>query len=506
MPIKKINSVRLGRGMAPVKSAFPPFTPKDFSNLVFWGKPQDLAVTSALATFTDNSGQANNASQSTGASQPAVIATGIGAKNAIDFDGTDDFLRCNNLGPIVDGADQPWSIHFAFKADATAATQVIAIASHSVNTTDYAWFGIVGGGAWRFAKQTTNPDRVNVDFGTADTLEHVISIVHKGTTTDIWFDGIKVADGVAQDLPTATYDLFSFGAFVRSTVANYFNGKLGEVAVYSRANTDAEVGALHRYLAAGWVSAVPTSIDLFMGTGQSNMEGRGLTGDASPSVARGTAYRYAASALTTISGDPVGGAANFSCVPAFVNQWKTSTGRSTVYIEQSTTGTALLVAADIGSGNWKKGAGTLYTTALNEMNAAITHILNKTTFTINSKRILWAQGEREAQTINGTTITAALYQAGLEEIIDNFAADVTGGINHFHIFELGAHNSGTGETDWAAIRSAQAGAESLKAKASIIFAGAKNYPAQGKMEDTLHYNKTGLNEMGTQGAIAAAAV
>ncbi len=491
--------------MAPVKSASSPFTPKDFSNLIFWGKPQDLAV-GTLTTVPDNSGQANDASQSTVASKPAIITTGIGTKNAIDFDGTDDYLSCNNLAPIIDGNDQAWSIHFAFKADVTGVTQVIFSLGDAVNTKQYMWFAALSTGGYRFAKQNDDPNRVNVDFGTSDTLEHVVSIIHKGTTTDIWFDGLKVADGAAQDTPTITASLFSFGAFVRNTVANYFNGKLGEVAVYSRANTDAEVGAIHRYLAAGWVSAVPTTIDLIMGAGQSNMEGRGLTGDASPAVSRGVAYRYASSALTAITGDPVGGALNASCVPAFVNQWKTSTNHSTIYIEQATSGTALLAAADIGNGNWKKGVGTLYTTALNEMNAAITHILAKTTFTINSKRILWAQGEREALSINGTTITAALYQAGLEELVDNFDADVTGGINHFHIFELGAHNLGTGETDWAAIRSAQAGADAARAKASIIFTGCKNFPAQSKMEDDFHYTRTGLNEMGTQGAIAAAAV
>lgn len=505
MSKKKNNSARLGRFMAPIKSSSAPFAPSHYAGLIFWGKPQDLSV-GTLTTFPDNSGQANDASQTTAGNKPAIIATGIGAKNAIDFDGTDDFLRCNALAPVIDGDDTPWSTHFAFKADAVTTTQVIACAGNTTNAEHYMWFGYIGNSTWRFKKQILNASTINVDFGAADTNEHVVSVVHKGTTTDIWFDGLKVVDGAAQNVGAATFDVFGFGAFIRGTIANYFNGKLGEVAIYSRANTDAEVGAIHRYLASGWVSAVPTVVDLIMGTGQSNMEGRGLTGDASPSVAKGVAYRYASSALTAIAGDPVGGATNFSCVPAFVNQWKTSTGRSTVYIEQGTSGSALLLAADSGSGNWKKGAGTLYTTALNEMNAAITHILTKTVFTMSSKRILWAQGEREAQAINGTTITGPLYEADLEALVDNFDADVTGGINHFHIFELGAHNLGTGESDWVIIRTAQAGAEAAKDKASIVFTGCKNFPAQGKMESDLHYNKTGLNEMGTQGAIAAAAV
>lgn len=476
----------------------------NYSDVIFWGKPQELSVTSALATFTDNSGKSNNASQSVETNKPSVIANGIGTNNAIDFDGVDNFLRCNNIGPIIDGQDTPWSIHFAFKADSVVATQVIAVASHSVNTTDYMWFGLVGGGAWRFAKQTTTPDRINVDFGTADTNEHIISIVHKGTTTDIWFDGIKVADGVAQDLPSTTYDLFSFGAFVRNTVANYFDGKLGETIIFSRANTDVEVKDIHRHLAKTQVTSVPVFVDLFMGTGQSNMEGRGLTGDASPSVTKGVAYRYNSSSLTSITGDPVGGAVNFSCIPSFVNQWKASTTRSVIYIEQATSGAALLVAADIGSGNWKKGVGSLYTTALNEFNAAVSFIFNKTTFILNSRRILWQQGEREALSINGTTITGPLYQADLESLIDNFSADCQGSIDHFHIFELGAHSLGTGESDWASIRLAQNNTDVSRAKASVIFTNAKLYPSQSKMEDTVHYNKTGLNEMGTQGAKVAA--
>jgi hypothetical protein len=477
--------------------------PLYISNLIFWGKPQDIAVTTQLETFPDSSGNSNNASQSTAGFRPNIVANGIGTKNTLDFDGTDDRYACHNLGLALAGNDKAWSIHFPFKADTVATTRIMFQLRSSVNIEDYMWVGFVGAGAWRVAKQTLNANRVNVDFGTADTNEHVISVVHKGTTTDVWFDGIKVADGVAQDVPTATYNQCLIGAFVQSVVSNFFDGKMGEILVYSKANSDGEVRILHNYLSKTFTPSLPIEVDLIMGTGQSNMMGAGMTGEASPSVTKGTAYRYNSSALTVISGDPVGGASNFSCVPAFVNQWRAVTGRSTVYIARPVSGSALLVAADIGSGNWKKGSGTLYNTALTDMNAAIAFLRDKTTFYVNSKRILWAQGEREAQSINGTTITSSLYQAGLEELVDNFNSDVSGGINHFHIFELGAHNLGTGESDWASIRTAQNAVASSRSKASVIFTNAKNFPSQSKMEDDLHYNKTGLNEMGSVGATVA---
>ncbi|HFB54889.1 MAG TPA: hypothetical protein ENJ46_03110, partial [Hellea balneolensis] len=93
----------LGRGMAPAKSTTPtpviPFAPTDYANLIYWGKPQDEALTTSLALLSDNSGQGNDATQTVEGEKPDIIATGIGSKNAISFDGIDDILRINAIAP-----------------------------------------------------------------------------------------------------------------------------------------------------------------------------------------------------------------------------------------------------------------------------------------------------------------------------------------------------------------------------------------------------------------------
>ena len=121
---------------------------------------------------------------------------------------------------------------------------------------------------------------------------------------------------------------------------------------------------------------------------------------------------------------------------------------------------------------------------------------------LNEINILSAQGEREAQSINGTTITADLYETEKIGLIEAWKTDLD--IDHYFQFELGAHNLGTGESDWADIRQAQNNAVASLSYAHMVFTDAKDFPDESKMSDNLHYNQTGYNEMGTTGATNAA--
>lgn len=237
----------------------------------------------------------------------------------------------------------------------------------------------------------------------------------------------------------------------------------------------------------------PTQWDIVLGIGQSNMNGLGnLTN--SPVTVYGAAYQTTNSGSSFAQLEDPTGVIYGSCVPAFANKWFTETGRGVIYIYGGGyAGSSLLPAAEPTAGyNWTKGDGYLYTNAVTQMNGAIAAVGGA----VANKIVLWIQGEQDASLINGSTITGPLYEDALVTLITNLNADVTGGIDSFRVSELGAFTNGTLIAECAEIRTAQSNAVAAVAYASMPFTGAKDFVAEGKMADVVHYDQTGLNEVG----------
>lgn len=243
-------------------------------------------------------------------------------------------------------------------------------------------------------------------------------------------------------------------------------------------------------------------MDVFLIAGQSNAEGRGTTGDASPSTVQ---YYIDGSSIVYPLADPVGGALNASMWPAFANEWLAQTGRRAAFVEGATGGTALLAAADTGSGNWSP-TGTQRASAVSTFNTAIAAIDGAPDHTLGNVYVVWVQGEADAQAVNGSTVTGALYKQALIDLCDYFDANITGGIEEMLVVRSGRRNDLLFPAGFAEIRAAQDAACADHAKLRMIYRGAYsfNYAGQRLMEDTLHWNRTALNRAGKAGARAAA--
>lgn len=232
-------------------------------------------------------------------------------------------------------------------------------------------------------------------------------------------------------------------------------------------------------------------LDLFVIVGQSNAEGRGNSAQ-SPAVTNG-AY-ISGSTITPTLADPVGGASTGSMWPAFANEWFAQTGRWPAFVESATGGTALI--PDQAGSNWSP-SGTLRGNAVTAANQAIAAIAASTTFAPANVYFVWAQGEQESETINGTTITGPLYEQALEDLADYFKAQVPSMAQMF-VIRTGSRNDRASAANWAAIRTAQENACNDSANLRMVYRGTYSFAADARamMADSVHYNQSGLNIAG----------
>lgn len=79
----------------------PPFSPSDIAGLDVWLKADSLALSDGdpVATWTDSSGNGNNATQGTSGNRPTLQTNELNALPVVRFDGSDDFLVTSYTPP-----------------------------------------------------------------------------------------------------------------------------------------------------------------------------------------------------------------------------------------------------------------------------------------------------------------------------------------------------------------------------------------------------------------------
>jgi hypothetical protein len=246
-------------------------------------------------------------------------------------------------------------------------------------------------------------------------------------------------------------------------------------------------------------------VDLDIAVGQSNDDGRGDY----------TLAPIAPNGMVIIDGviteppliDPVGPTSEGDMWPAFSNAYYAATGRMTAFVPAAKGNTSLLAAADTGSGNWSP-TGTLRAAAAAAANQAIAALKASNTYSLGRVRFVWCQGERDAESNNGTTISASLYEQALKDLAVYFKAQVP------EMLEMVVIQTGrdgqvpSRNAQYALYRQAQANAcEASSLLRMVCTAGmSMTYRIPQWMEagDGLHYNQYALNQIGSMAAYETA--
>lgn len=275
-------------------------------------------------------------------------------------------------------------------------------------------------------------------------------------------------DGWIESPNSDTYDASKWNSF---TLNIYNSLVLGVQVRYSIENLE----------------SVSPSVDVVAELGQSNIEGRhGDTGNPSYPFTSSNGIYWNGSTGEDISTDR-GGAVDGSHANYFAEEYFALTGRKAVMVEAAQGGTGLTSTAS--ATNWSNGS-TLRSSAETLINGALTAYSKAL-----PKAALWCQGERDAQEMDSNgSYTKPIVKAAMQDVIDWWQTTYPG--VPFIISELGDTNTGANTQGWQDMRDIQNEIVAENDNVYIGFSNAKNFHSESKMNDSLHYNYTGYQEMG----------
>jgi hypothetical protein len=225
-----------------------PFTPKSISGCIMWVYADTLGLSDSdpVTSWTDLSGNGNDAAQSSSGLKP-LYKTGIqDGKDIIRFDGSDDFLEVANTSII---AGQTGMTVFLVVAQAT-----LAVNKGIFCKWDYATAGcfaiqtddVAGDEIMMYAASSgvdaggNNQHSTNADLATQFYLLEYVYDGSQGTNADrvkIYRNGTLLTTSVTGTLPTSLTSVSStlkLGMFGGILSRNY-NGDMGEAILYTSA-------------------------------------------------------------------------------------------------------------------------------------------------------------------------------------------------------------------------------------------------------------------------------
>ena len=199
-----------------------------------------------VSEWRDKSGNANHVYQSTTASQPTRNTTysgsGSNAKSVVVFDGTDDSLSSTNSLDLSTGYTMFVLVRGYTSTSDAGVISINNSLSHgiTIHNGSLAYFYFGGGG-------------INTTQSIATSQTNILTKVWTGSTSG---NRISYKNGT-QGYSTGTMSNTNATGVLRlGQQSTYLNGFIGEVIIYNRELTAAELNKVHGYLSNKWGNTV----------------------------------------------------------------------------------------------------------------------------------------------------------------------------------------------------------------------------------------------------------
>lgn len=240
-----------GCGAGALLSYFLVFSPANITSLRMWFRGSDLsgADGSPVSTWSDASGNGNDATQGTGSMQPLLRVNGLGNNPALEFDGVDDFL--NGVPLQFTPGDAPFTIIAVVRRIGSVASfpNIISIGAN-INNRAYSLFLDTSGAYATSAKAGTGA--VSADTNTLNR-----SLIVSGTYTggageyQVYTNGVRTG-AIFESAPTPSWNPTAFRIGDDVGAAQNFAGLIAEIIVFDAALSDGdragvECGLSRRY-------------------------------------------------------------------------------------------------------------------------------------------------------------------------------------------------------------------------------------------------------------------
>jgi len=189
----------------------------------------------------DATGNGNHVFQTTASFQPKIVSAGSVVKEngrpALDFDGSDDFLKNNSFSSFMEGEDKVISTFVVEKLDSTGTTQNSFAFENSSDDRPLYLKRLRGSqdNTPQYIKRDDSGILKQTDLSTGtDTNQHLQTgiIESTGKLLNIYEDGSALKTDFDIDVGTLTLDLFTIGAERRATNTAFFDGKMQELIIY----------------------------------------------------------------------------------------------------------------------------------------------------------------------------------------------------------------------------------------------------------------------------------
>lgn len=241
-------------------------------NVSAWLDANSLSLTNNddVSSWTDISGNSNNADQGTASNQPIFLTNQINGFPAVSFDGTDDYVEFTSnvtaTGVTIFAVCNPTS---------SSNQSIIATDNHHISfnngtmRADYPG-GIVGKGSpqsYALSYMYTSSEAVS--------STPIALYSNNGTST-------KNRTGYT------SYSVSTVGArFRSSSYRNFFNGEIAEVIVFNEELSSAERKIVANYLSSKYDLTAETNLFNYKSTHGNDVFGIGQESDGSNTTARG---------------------------------------------------------------------------------------------------------------------------------------------------------------------------------------------------------------------------
>jgi len=248
---------------------------------------------------------------------------------------------------------------------------------------------------------------------------------------------------------------------------------------------------------------MPTPIDVWIIGGQSNASGTGGDPSRSFNVPTTSAFEYdpGTDSLVKPLDDKLvyssGGGG--TAWPAFAFIWHRQTKRLSCYVQEADSGASMHRDADL-SGTWDPVAsGNFSDPAITHTNEMLSH-LESNNYDPTLRGMLWSQGERDGRAIKDGNLDKSQYKSKFEEVIQYFRDNLSAPDLRWCVWRTATEFDKPDE-GWPQIREAQDEIAAADENVIMAYDETMQFQDRGWMDpDLLHYNQTGLNQMGIDGA------
>jgi hypothetical protein len=185
---------------------------------------EDNQVNGFVETWYDQSGNGNDATQTTATKQPKIVNSGSLLADGVDFDGTDDFLELTSV--LGAGANQ--SIFVVQKSDDLESSSTATIFDNR-DSSGQGSSVLIGSGNFKYLVQSAS-----TTAGSSNLNENILTSINNSSNTSAGLNG-TLTDGTAGGTIANSGDEPRIGARSYSTAANFYDGSIKEIITY---NTD----------------------------------------------------------------------------------------------------------------------------------------------------------------------------------------------------------------------------------------------------------------------------